>query len=608
MPRRPDLAHPWPHTVSAGTPAEVPARHRGLVATVEAAGTAVQLHEVAGGAITEAPRKGDAAGRLISLDIIRSGWNSSGTRYYPAEVLERDIPKCYPGGSTHMHVDHPSASEADDRPERSLTTLAAVFTDTPHAVREADGTVVMRTTARVFGPWQGFIAEAWEHIGVSINGHGSGDYGTREGREGLILDALTHGQSVDFVTRPGAGGRVLGLLESARGDAGQAVAIREAATLGAYLESRMHLGFTQLADDLYGNGRLTRDERIILSGAVGDGLSAFVARVEKDAPQVYERARWSDPVAAASTSTSEAAIREATTEETRQVIDRAVQAAHGGPNRYAWVQDYDPDTSTVWYVAGTAASGGQATWQQSYTLTAGTAELTGTPVEVRPRTVYEPVATTTPTTEARGPLAGPEHPTKTPDGDPPSGSPTAPEATNTTRENDMGEKSPEVVAREAAEARAAEAIKTSEADRLELARYKAGDAARPILDALLTESTLSAPSQNRIRAEFEPAVLPLLESTRALDEAKFRTDVGAAITAEAAYVAELLEAAGAGRVQGAGNGAGASTGMPTSFGSAVTKESAAQKTSTATREALVDRYKARGMTEAAALAAAAGRN
>jgi hypothetical protein len=46
---------------------------------------------------------------------------------------------------------------------------------------------------------------------------------------------------------------------------------------------------------MYGDGRLTREERITLSGGIGDALAAFTSRVEADAPQLYERDPWADP-------------------------------------------------------------------------------------------------------------------------------------------------------------------------------------------------------------------------------------------------------------------------------------------------------------------------
>src|SRR5207249_5898728 len=54
-------------------------------------------------------------------------------------------------------------------------------------------------------------------------------------------------------------------------------------------ESRIHAGFTNMADDLFGQGYLTRAERIALSGAIGDALDAYNVTVSASAPQLAER-------------------------------------------------------------------------------------------------------------------------------------------------------------------------------------------------------------------------------------------------------------------------------------------------------------------------------
>lgn len=71
--------------------------------------------------------------------------------------------------------------------------------------------------------------------------------------------------------------------------------LRESFNLGEWVESRIHLQFTQMTDDMFGYGNLTRDERIALSSAIGDALNAFRSKVESAAPQLYERTPGSDP-------------------------------------------------------------------------------------------------------------------------------------------------------------------------------------------------------------------------------------------------------------------------------------------------------------------------
>jgi hypothetical protein len=619
------------------------------VATVEAAaGTLehVEVHEASSGGV-----KAGKKPATVTIDIIRSGWNSSGSRYYPADVLERDVPNVYPAG-THMYIDHPSMTEAEDRPERSLQTLAAVFVDTPYAVREGDQ-VVMRTTARVYSRWKDFLSEAQDDIGVSINGSGDGEYATREGRAGLVLERLTHGASVDFVTKPGAGGRIVALLESARPfespefrAALDKISTREAASLGAWLESQIHVGFTQLADGLYGDGRLTRPERIAASSAIGDALGAFVAGVEKNAPELYKRGRYDDAPgdpAGAGPDVDAVSTQEASVEAQRCQLDQAVQTAYSSRNAYAYVRDFDPDRGVVWFSAGGDGTPSK-TWQQGYTTVNAAVQLAGERQEVRERTVYDPVGAITSEAAARktpadaidqqddqstaqvvdagGAQVDPEpgdadaddpdeygagtrkrtaeaH-TQTPEAAAAAPGSTADEAI-TAKESTMTDSVKDAATREAEEA-----TRTREA--IELAQYRQADKARGLLDAKLAESSLPAIAQNRVRAQFPATALPLVEADRTLDTARFTTTLEAAIKAEGAYVAELLEANGVGTVTGNGAAAGAGSGIPAGFGAQRNGVATTEAAATATTEALKQEYMSRGLPEAAAARAAAGRN
>jgi hypothetical protein len=71
--------------------------------------------------------------------------------------------------------------------------------------------------------------------------------------------------------------------------------LQEARNVGEWLESRLHLLFTQIADDMFGEGRLSRDERIALSSAIGNALDAFRGQVEASAAGLYQRDPYRDP-------------------------------------------------------------------------------------------------------------------------------------------------------------------------------------------------------------------------------------------------------------------------------------------------------------------------
>ncbi len=98
--------------------------------------------------------------------------------------------------------------------------------------------------------------------------------------------------------------------------------VREPATMGAWLESRIHSIFTQIADDMYGDGRLTRAERKGLSHAIGMALDAFIEAVVETCPQVYQRRPWDEaPEIDGTADVQEAVLQEAAV----PLLERAVR-------------------------------------------------------------------------------------------------------------------------------------------------------------------------------------------------------------------------------------------------------------------------------------------
>lgn len=318
-------------------------------------------------------------GRIL-IRLIEAGWSKNGT-YYPAAVLKRDGAAAWPAG-THSFIDHASPAEDEERPVGSVAKLAAV------QVEDARWDEASRSLVAYylpFEPWKTPILEmaraeaatGVKAIGVSIRAWVTGEQGTAEGRDGFIVESIPQGRSVDIVTQPAAGGAILAVLESIQQ---HKTSVAEAASVGTYLESRMHMQFTEMADYMYGDGRLTREERITLSGAVGDALAAFVTRIEADAPHLYKRGRWDD-------APDEGQVAEALADDTRARLQRAVQVTHGANDdgNGAWLWDFDPDEQFVIY----SADG--KTWRQSYTAAESGLVLTGDSAEVARRTSYVPV-------------------------------------------------------------------------------------------------------------------------------------------------------------------------------------------------------------------------
>lgn len=247
----------------------------------------VPLAEAAGG---QTPKGRRFRARIIQGDI----QGSSG--FYPAKMLKRDAAVFREG--LPVFLDHPGATESYDRPERSVRDLAGKLATT--AVYERDG---LYADVEVYPHWAPVIEAMAGDIGMSIRASGTVEPSQEESIRGPIVTALTEAASVDFVTAAGAGGKVVALLESARAQSGDLLRkaadakpnLQEGRNVGHWLESRIHRGFTEMCDDMFGEGRLTRDERIALSNAIGEGLTAFNAVVAEKVPHLYQRDIWDDP-------------------------------------------------------------------------------------------------------------------------------------------------------------------------------------------------------------------------------------------------------------------------------------------------------------------------
>lgn len=154
---------------------------------------------------------------IVNLKIIQPGWGSSG--YYSQEVLKRDAP-VYRAG-TQMFWDHPTLTEEKDRPERSVRDLAGVLISDGQFDSGGSAGPGVYAQARVFGGYKEVLAELAPHIGISHRAMGKAKKGEAEGQKGDIIEQITTARSVDFVTVPGAGGKVLQLFEAAKGRGAQ---------------------------------------------------------------------------------------------------------------------------------------------------------------------------------------------------------------------------------------------------------------------------------------------------------------------------------------------------------------------------------------------------
>lgn len=145
------------------------------------------------------------------LKLIQPGWGSSG--YYPASTLKAAAGE-FPAG-TKMFWNHQTAAEEAARPEGNLDHLAAELTEDSAYREDGPAGPGLYARAKVFDKFKGAVKDLKDSIGVSIRAWGLSKPGEAEGRKGPIVEKITGSKSVDFVTIPGAGGKILELFEAA---------------------------------------------------------------------------------------------------------------------------------------------------------------------------------------------------------------------------------------------------------------------------------------------------------------------------------------------------------------------------------------------------------
>lgn len=496
--------------------------------------------------------------------LIKAGWGSSG--YYGPEVLKRDAPKIWPAG-TQGYIDHPTVTESVEKPERSVRDWASETLTDP-VWDDAEGGMVAEV--QVFPQWRGLLnPEFAKKVGLSIRAYGLAEHGEAEGRAGSIITELTEGISVDWVTKAGAGGKVLELIESARTT--HRTEVREGRNVGAWFESRIHSSFTMQADDMYGQGRLSRDERIALSSAIGDGLDAFTKRVEADQPQLYQRDIYAEPDGDATLSEARRQVlREGhgmTARDLGSALGDAVRTVYGGHEIWTWVRDHTDE----WVVFSIEDDNGDCDlYQQNYTVDegSGAVTLTGEPVEVCARTTYVPAPPDP--NEPQDPSSGPEG------GQAPENAPGNPPADPTKiKEGSMPELTPEQ-ARQLEEAATTRTQLDEATTRLSEATAALEQTTSRVtdLETRLAESDTRAQrlendrtARARVTEALAGSGLPEISHTKVvesvcrtlptvdgggLDDAKLTESITKVIDAEKTYVAALAEASGAGAPRGLG--------------------------------------------------------
>jgi hypothetical protein len=216
----------------------------------------------------------------MRIKLIQPGWGSSA--YYPEAVLKRDGPKVFTKG-LHMFWNHQTAEESASRPEGDLRDVAAVFTSDAAWEENGPAGKGLYADAKAIDGYRDSIESLAPHIGTSIRSWGRTTTGEAEGQKGPILQEFTAGQSVDFVTRAGAGGEIVQLFEAARyrptpiSDGGTTVADEMTAEQARVLREAMSGLETQLRES---QATIARQNEALLLRDARDLISTVLAEAE----------------------------------------------------------------------------------------------------------------------------------------------------------------------------------------------------------------------------------------------------------------------------------------------------------------------------------------
>jgi hypothetical protein len=224
------------------------ARSKQVVALPEGAASLYEANDAVSPSSTV--KFGEAKGDKYKVRIISAGEGSSGI--YPMDMLERDTPDALPKGS-RMRANHDGICEAGG----DIRRVIARTIDTPW--REGEG---MYTNIQLSSQWSEFVQEFGDIIGLSISMAGeyeeipeggeesykSGYWVDSAGKEHkrviahLLPASESPYNSLDFVEAPGADGRIVAALESARGRLAEMNVREQAGFAGRLFEQQISDG------------------------------------------------------------------------------------------------------------------------------------------------------------------------------------------------------------------------------------------------------------------------------------------------------------------------------------------------------------------------------
>jgi hypothetical protein len=145
---------------------------------------------------------------VYRVRIIQSNVQGS-SGYYSGEMLESYGPAAFPA-QTLSHMDHASQEDRERRPEGSVLTLGGYTVSEP--IVESDGLYVDMAFK---GKALEIVENFGEVIGLSIRAQGDIEESERDGETIREVKAIYPSplNSIDLVTVPGAGGKIIAALE-----------------------------------------------------------------------------------------------------------------------------------------------------------------------------------------------------------------------------------------------------------------------------------------------------------------------------------------------------------------------------------------------------------
>ena len=156
----------------------------------------------------------DGGAQEMEIKLIAPGKGSSA--WYPKEVLERDGPSVFTK-NTQIYINHATAAEEAARPEGDWHKLAGALSTDAYWKESGKYGEGLYAKALFSSDYASLVKEKAPFSGMSIRANGDAVVEGKRAllKEGLpVLSRLTHAESVDVVTRAGAGGLIL--TEAAR--------------------------------------------------------------------------------------------------------------------------------------------------------------------------------------------------------------------------------------------------------------------------------------------------------------------------------------------------------------------------------------------------------